>query len=81
MGDPSARHTSTRARVIVATLLGALIGLGVSSGAYLLVNPTLERSSGLLRETQGILWSLVPVLTAVGAVLGHRVAKRPTRRH
>ncbi|HUX04825.1 MAG TPA: hypothetical protein VMV53_07990 [Acidimicrobiales bacterium] len=75
MSDPRARRVHTRAKVIIGTLIGALIGLGVSSGTYALVNPVLERSSGLLRETQGLLWSSVPVLTALGAVLGRWMAK------
>jgi hypothetical protein len=63
---------------VVATALGALTGFGVSSMVYVLVNPLLERSSGLLRETQGLLWSTVPVLTVAGAVLGHRIARGRT---
>ncbi len=57
-------------------VIGALVGFGTSSFVYVLVNPLLERSSGLLRETQGLLWSCIPALTILGAVLGHRIAQR-----
>jgi len=60
-------------------IVGAVVGFGVSSLVYVLVNPLLERSSGLLRETQGLLWSTVPVLTVVGAVLGRALVRRRTR--
>jgi len=67
------RHQRT---LFLGALAGALVGFGVSSAVYVLVNPLLERSSGLLRETQGLLWSAVPVLTVLGAVLGRRIAQR-----
>ncbi len=76
MGDVSSNPRRDRRLEVVAAVLGAFVGFGVSSTIYLLVNPLLERSGGLLRETQGLLWSTVPVLTVLGAVLGHRVARR-----
>lgn len=43
---------------------------------YTLVNPVLEASEGLLRETQGLLWNLVPLLTLLGGVAGYLVGRR-----
>lgn len=57
-------------------VIGALVGFGASSLVYQVVNPLLEKSSGLVRETQGLVWSCIPVVTVLGAVLGHRFAQR-----
>jgi H+/Cl- antiporter ClcA len=57
-------------------LLGGALGLAVATGVYLSLNPVLERSTGLVRETQGLLWNLVPLLTIVGVVLGWWFARR-----
>ena len=62
--------------VLLSSILGALIGGGVSSTIYVLVNPVLERSGGLLRETQGLLWSTIPVCTLFGALLARAIARR-----
>ena len=79
--DPRTHPRRERSRRIIGILIGSLFGFGVSTVVYVLVNPILERSSGLLRETQGILWSMVPVLTAVGAVVGYLIAKREADGH
>ena len=76
VSDMSPKHRGWTRREISGTILGALAGFAVSSVAYVLVNPVLERSGGLLRETQGLLWSLVPVIAIMGAMLGSRVGKR-----
>lgn len=81
MDDPRSNARRRRARIILGTVGGSLIGLGVSTLTYVLVNPILERSSGLLRETQGILWSTIPILTALGAVLGRSMARKRSRDH
>jgi len=58
------------------TLLGGALGLAVGAGVYLSLNPILERSTGLVREMQGMLWNLVPLLTVIGMVLGWWFAQR-----
>lgn len=63
-------------RDVAGALLGALVGLVASTSLYLWLNPVLERSSGLLRETQGFLWSAIPILTALGALAGRALARR-----
>lgn len=59
-----------------SVLLGGALGLVVGSTVYLSVNPVLERSPGLVRELQGMLWNLVPLLTVAGMVLGWWLARR-----
>lgn len=51
-------------------VVGAAVGFGLSSVIYRLLNPVLEDSSGWVRELQGLLWNLVPLLTIAGASLG-----------
>ena len=34
------------------------------------LNPVLEESTGFLRELQGPLWNLIPLLVLVGILLG-----------
>lgn len=62
-------------------VLGAVLGAGFVVGAvvYVLVNPALESSSGVVRELQGLLWNLVPFLTVVGALVGLLLARRRRR--
>jgi len=57
-------------RVAFGVVAGGAIGFGVAAAIYLLVNPMLEDASGWIRETQGLLWNLVPALTVLGGVLG-----------
>lgn len=78
MSNVSPGPARNQRNVFIGALVGALVGLGVSSAVYALVNPLLERSSGLLRETQGLLWSTVPVVTILGAVLGRWIMRRRT---
>lgn len=63
-------------RSFLGAVVGGLLGLVVGSSIYLVLNPVLEESSGLVREMQGLLWNLVPLLTLVGAGLGWWVARR-----
>jgi len=64
-------------------MLGAVLGAGagfiVGAVVYVLVSPVLERSSGIVRELQGLLWNLVPFLTVVGALVGLVVVRRRRR--
>jgi len=57
-------------RTFVVAVVGGLLGFAVGSAIYLVLNPVLEGSGGLLREMQGPLWNLVPMLTLVGVALG-----------
>lgn len=73
-----------RSRAVVAAVLGggvgALAGLAVSSAVYLLLTPVLEDSRGLVRELQGLLWNVVPLLTVAGGVLGWATVRAHFRR-
>lgn len=60
-------------------LLGGAVGLAVATAVYLGLNPVLEESTGLARETQGLLWNLVPLATGLGMVLGWWYARRGRR--
>ena len=57
-------------RSFLSAVVGDLLGLAAESSLYLVLNPVLEESSGLVREMQGLLWNLVPLLTLVGIALG-----------
>lgn len=57
-------------------LVGGALGLAVGTGVYLTLNPVLEASTGLVREMQGMLWNLVPLLTLLGMLLGWWLARR-----
>ena len=68
-----------RTRKAVGLVVGAAIGLLLGMLAYAWGAPALEESSGLLREAQGLLWNLVPLLTVVGAFVGLWAAGRRGR--
>src|SRR5690606_32768251 len=51
--------------------LGALTGFLVGWGLYAALTPVLEASEGLVRELQGLVWNLVPLLTVGGGALGY----------
>ncbi|HUH07054.1 MAG TPA: hypothetical protein VML96_04515 [Egibacteraceae bacterium] len=70
----SARRARPSAR-LVAGLVGAAAGFGMGSAVYLLVNPVLENSQSWIEELQGLLWNVVPFLTAGGFALGWWVAR------
>jgi hypothetical protein len=55
---------------LLSTGVGAAIGLGVGAAIYLWLAPILEDSSGLVRELQGMVWNLVPLLTIGGSLAG-----------
>ncbi|MFW7414166.1 hypothetical protein [Demequina sp. SO4-18] len=74
MAEP---HTRGRAvRAWVGTAVGASAGFLVGAGLYELIAPALEASQGWLRETQGLVWNLAPLLAVVGGILGYRIARR-----
>jgi hypothetical protein len=63
-------------RVALGVVVGGAIGFAAGAAVYLLLNPVLEDASGWIRETQGLLWNLVPVLTVLGAVVGGLLLNR-----
>lgn len=63
-------------RVVLGVVVGGAIGFGEGAAVYLLLKPVLEDASGWIRETQGLLWNLVPVLTVVGALIGGLLLNR-----
>lgn len=62
----------------VYTLIGAAVGFVVTFVLYQWLNPILEARTDWLREMQGFLWSLIPVGTLVGALVGRRWGTRRT---
>lgn len=81
MGGADGRRRTGRDRsaALLGALVGAAVGLAVSSGIYLTLVPVLEESTGLVRELQGLLWNVVPLLTAVGAGAGWWAVSRRSR--
>jgi cell division protein FtsX len=67
-------------RSLWGVLVGAAVGLAVSSVIYRLLVPVLEDSSGWVRELQGPLLNLVLLLTGVGALLGWLVVRAHSHR-
>jgi hypothetical protein len=66
-------------RVALGVVGGGAIGFAVGAAVYLLLNPVLEDASGWIRETQGLLWNLVPLLSVLGAVAGGLLLNRAER--
>jgi ABC-type antimicrobial peptide transport system permease subunit len=66
-------------RVVLGILVGGLLGFALGATVYVVLNPMLEDASGWVRETQGLLWNLVPFLTVLGAVMGGLLLGRWTR--
>jgi hypothetical protein len=63
-------------RVALGVVSGGAIGFAVGAAVYLLLNPVLEDASGWIRETQGLLWNLVPALSILGALVGGLLLNR-----
>lgn len=61
---------------LLAAGIGAAIGFGVGAAIYQLLAPVLENSGGLVRELQGLLWNLVPMLTICGSLAGWWLLRR-----
>jgi hypothetical protein len=66
-------------RVALGILGGGIVGFATGAVVYILVNPMLEDASGWVRETQGLLWNLVPFLTVLGALVGGLLLNRSKR--
>lgn len=62
--------------ILLAIALGAL-GAAIGALVYVMLNPVLEESTGFLRELQGPLWNLVPLLVLVGIGLGFWLGRPP----
>jgi flagellin-like protein len=62
----------------VYPLIGAAVAFVVTFVLYQWLNPILEARTDWLREMQGFLWSLIPVGTLVGALVGRRWGTRRT---
>jgi hypothetical protein len=63
-------------RVALGLVCGGAIGFAVGAVVYVLLNPALEDASGWIRETQGLLWNLVPLLTVLGGLVGGLLLNR-----
>jgi len=65
-----------KGRVALGVVGGGAIGFAVGAVVHMLLNPVLEDASGWIREMQGLLWNLVPILTVIGALVGGLVLNR-----
>lgn len=63
-------------RVALGIVGGGAIGFAVGAVVYIILNPVLEEASGWIREMQGLLWNLVPVLSVLGALVGGLLLNR-----
>ena len=63
-------------RIVLGILVGGAVGVLLGWAAYAWGSPMMEESSGLLRDAQGLLWNLVPLLGLLGAVAGGSLARR-----
>jgi hypothetical protein len=61
---------------VLAAVVGGLLGFAFGALLYVVANPYLEESGGIIRELQGFLWNVVPLLTVGGAVGGWLLARR-----
>jgi apolipoprotein N-acyltransferase len=64
---------------LVAALIGALFGFGLTVLLYFWLNPILEARTDWTRELQGFLFTTVPVGTVVGAAIGWALGGRSPR--
>jgi len=76
--DPQTSRIA-RWRPVLGGLIGALIFFGAAYWLYTWLNPILEARRDWLREMQGFLFTIVPLATAAGAVLGWWVVRPPRR--
>lgn len=63
-------------RTTLGVLAGGVAGFVVGFVLYTQLGPVLEDASGWVRETQGLLWNAVPLLTVLGALVGGLLARR-----
>lgn len=74
--SPPPPRSGSDPRWLWGALGGGVVGFAVAFVIYQLITPVLEASTGLVRELQGFSWSLIPVLTLLGAVLGGALVSR-----
>lgn len=55
---------------LLGATVGAAVGFGMAWVIYVSLVPVLENRDDWLRDLQGFLWNVVPLLTVGGAVLG-----------
>jgi len=67
--EPAPREPVPAWVSLLAALVGAGIGFAIAAPVYLMVDPILEDSGSWVRELQGLLWNLVPLLTLGGGLL------------
>lgn len=65
---------------VLAALSGGALGVLLGALIYGVLSPLLENSDGLLRESQGLLWNLVPLLAVLGAAAGGLLWHRHDRK-
>lgn len=63
-------------RVLAVVLLGAAAGGLVGALVYEWLAPGLDARTDWLRDVQGLLWNLVPVLAVVGGLVALALARR-----
>lgn len=69
----------TSIRRILAVVVGGAVGFLIAFLLYGWLNPVLEARRDWLRELQGILFTLIPLGTVAGCVLGWSLGKSRTR--
>ena len=57
-------------RSFLLALAFGVSGAAIGALLYVALNPVLEESTGFLRELQGPLWNLIPLLVLAGILLG-----------
>lgn len=60
---------------VAAIVLGAVVGGLLGATVYELVAPVLDRRTDALRDMQGLVWNLVPVLAVVGGIVAGRLTQ------
>jgi hypothetical protein len=69
----------TSIRRILALVVGGAVGFLIAFLLYGWLNPVLEARRDWLRELQGILFTLIPLSTVAGCVLGWSLGKTRVR--
>lgn len=80
MTDRSTGSPASTRRVLVGAAAGALAGFAVATALWLALEPVLDRTDTWVRDLQGLLWNVIPLLTVVGALVGLWVARSWPRR-
>jgi len=62
-----------------AIVIGGVIGFGIAFFLYIWLNPILEARRDWIRELQGVLFTLIPVGSVAGAMLGWGLSRRQSK--